>query len=311
MALPAQVDKVLLFFIMNSKGCSAFPMDIKNYLKLRKELIDNRLKDYFVRNSEVPSSLNNAMKYSLFAGGKRLRPILLLAAADVCGGAVKDSIPTACAIEMIHTYSLIHDDLPAMDNDDYRRGKLTSHRKFGEAAAILAGDALLTRAFEIMHPAVVRFVASSAGAAGMVGGQYEDINTASDKAAGGAGNRKLRYIHIHKTAMLIEVSLKAGAVIAGASDRKVKAVAGFGKKAGLAFQIFDDLLDITGDEQKLGKKHSDIKNNKLTYPAVYGYAKSKSSAERLIRSAKKELDVFGSKADILKEIADYILTREN
>ncbi|MDD5687842.1 MAG: polyprenyl synthetase family protein [Elusimicrobia bacterium] len=292
-------------------------MDLKIYLKKKKKIIDNALKKYFSESKETPPIINTAMKYSIFAGGKRLRPVLCLAAGEICGGSVKDILPTACAIEMIHTYSLIHDDLPAMDDDDYRRGKLTSHKKYGEAIAILAGDGLLTKAFEIIHPLVVKEVAVAAGTKGMVGGQVADIEmgmsdvrSPRSKVKGSKSEILVRYIHEHKTAKMIEVSLKVGAILSNASQEKVKALSDYGRKIGLAFQVVDDILDITGNKKKLGKKGSDIKNKKLTYPSIYGIEKSKEKAIMLIESAKKDLNILGKKATILKELADYIVQRE-
>jgi len=300
-------------------------MDLKNFLSEKKKIVDSALKKYFFVDKDEPKIINTAMQYSIFAGGKRLRPILCLIAGEICGGLSKNIIPTACAIEMIHTYSLIHDDLPAMDDDDYRRGRLTSHKKFGEAIAILAGDGLLTKAFEIMDSKVVKEIALASGTKGMVGGQVEDIITSvhsiqyirlcSESYGGQAVNSeqklkvKLEYIHVHKTAKMIEVSLKVGAILANAEPKKVKAISDYGRKIGLAFQISDDILDIIGDKKKLGKKGSDIKNNKLTYPSVYGIEESKNKAKNLISNSKKDLKIFGRKAIILEQLADYIVDR--
>jgi len=322
-------------------------MDLKNFLSEKKKIVDSALKKYFFVDKDEPKIINTAMQYSIFAGGKRLRPILCLIAGEICGGLSKNIIPTACAIEMIHTYSLIHDDLPAMDDDDYRRGKLTSHKKFGEAIAILAGDGLLTKAFEIMDSKVVKEIALASGTKGMVGGQVEDIlmvahpptivvsskdmairhiddtssadrqdiRLCSESYGGQAVNseqklkEKLEYIHVHKTAKMIEVSLKVGAILANAEPKKVKAISDYGRKIGLAFQISDDILDIIGDKKKLGKKGSDIKNNKLTYPSVYGIEESKNKAKNLISNSKKDLKIFGRKAIILEQLADYIVDR--
>ncbi|MEW6557974.1 MAG: polyprenyl synthetase family protein [Elusimicrobiota bacterium] len=286
-------------------------MDLQDYLKKKKLVIDNALKKYFLQNVGEPSIMNTAMRYSIFAGGKRLRPILCLVACEICEGDIKDVIPTACGIEMIHTYSLIHDDLPAMDNDDYRRGKLTSHKKFGEAIAILAGDGLLTKAFEIINPKVVKEIAIAAGTKGMVGGQVIDTQMANGRWQMADGKQKINYIHKHKTAKMIEVSLKAGAILANVSSVKIKALANYGRKIGLAFQIVDDILDIIGDKKKLGKTGSDLKNKKLTYLSVYGLKKSKTEAQKLVKSAKNDLKIFGKKAEPLKAIADYIIQRES
>ncbi|PIU82693.1 MAG: polyprenyl synthetase [Elusimicrobia bacterium CG06_land_8_20_14_3_00_38_11] len=286
-------------------------MNIKLYLKSKKSVVDNALEKYFFKNADEPTIINTAMKYSVFAGGKRFRPILCLEACKICGSRAKNVLPTACAIEMIHTYSLIHDDLPAMDNDDERRGKLTSHKKFGEAIAILAGDGLLTKAFEIIHPKVVKEIAVAAGTKGMVGGQVADIEMEDGRWKMEVGIKKINYIHLHKTAKMIEVSLRAGAVLSDASSVKIKALSNYGRKIGLAFQIADDILDIIGNKKKLGKTGSDLKNKKLTYPSIYGIAKSKQKAAALIKSAKNDLKIFGKKAVVLEKIADYIIQREN
>ncbi len=285
-------------------------MNLQIYLKKRKSIIDNALKKYFLKNADEPTIINTAMKYSVFAGGKRLRPILCLASCEICGGVAKNVMPTACGIEMLHTYSLIHDDLPAMDNDDFRRGKLTSHKKFGEAIAILAGDGLLTKAFEIIEPKVVKEIAVAAGTKGMVGGQVADIQMTNDELRITNYKSKLEYIHEHKTAKMIEVSLKAGAILSGAPLVKIKALSSYGRKIGLAFQIADDILDIIGNKKKLGKTGSDLENKKLTYPSIYGIEKSKQKAEALIKSAKNDLKIFGKKANILNELADYIVKRD-
>lgn len=285
-------------------------MDLQIYLKNKKIIVDNALEKYFPKSADEPAIINSAMKYSVFAGGKRLRPILCLAACEICGGVAKNVMPTACGIEMLHTYSLIHDDLPSMDNDDYRRGKLTSHKKFGEAVAILAGDGLLTKAFEIIEPKVVKEIASAAGTKGMVGGQAADLQMAGSGRQAADNRKKLEYIHIHKTAKMIEVSLTAGGTIAGATKKQLQSLSNYGKKIGLAFQIADDILDIIGNKKKLGKNGSDLKNKKLTYPSVYGMEKSKQKAEALVKSAKNDLKILGKKAFILNKIADYIVKRD-
>ncbi|MFH1540954.1 MAG: polyprenyl synthetase family protein [Elusimicrobiota bacterium] len=285
-------------------------MNIKLYLKKKKSIVGETLKKYFLKNADEPKIINTAMKYSVFANGKRLRPILCLIACDLCDGVEKNVLPTACGIEMLHTYSLIHDDLPSMDNDDYRRGVLTSHKKFGEAIAILAGDGLLTKAFEIIDAKVVKEIAVAAGTKGMVGGQVADIETSNSRLSDLNPQLTLDYIHKHKTAKMIEVSLKVGAILSNVSQKKIKALSNYGIKIGLAFQIVDDILDIIGNKKKLGKTGSDIKNKKLTYPSIYGIEKSKRKAELLIESAKNDLKIFGKKADILEELADYIIKRD-
>jgi geranylgeranyl diphosphate synthase type II len=262
------------------------------------------------------------MAYSVFAGGKRIRPVLVLAAHEACGGIAEDIVPYASALELIHTYSLIHDDLPAMDNDDLRRGKPTSHKVFGEGMAILAGDALLTEAFYLLssrsHHAsviredsllkIIREVAMAAGAHGMVAGQAEDIRA----EGAGPNNENLSFIHAHKTGALITVSVRMGAVLADAKKRDLAALTRYGEHIGLAFQIIDDILDVKGDSAALGKPTgSDERKGKLTYPGLYGTDLSARMAEDHVRSALDALAAFPSAADPLREIALYILERRN
>lgn len=314
--------------------------DIKSYLKEKCELIDSYLESYFSIPSE-PFVLHKAMRYSLFAGGKRIRPILALASYEACGGDSKDIISCASALELIHTYSLIHDDLPSMDNDDLRRGKPTNHKVFGEAMAILAGDALLTEAFYMlsnplsykasplpspppsrgrvrvgvfshkkMKPStlikLIREIAMSAGVHGMVGGQALDIfseNLEPDKDT-------LTLIHLHKTAALITASVRMGAILANTEEKKLKALTEYGTGIGLAFQIIDDILDIEGNAEELGKTAgSDVKMKKMTYPALCGIEKSRQKAKDLISGAIDSLKIFSSKADQLRKIARYLLKR--
>lgn len=292
--------------------------DIKSYLKEKRELIDSYLESYFSIPSE-PFVLHEAMRYSLFAGGKRIRPILTLASYEACGGNPKDIVPYATALELIHTYSLIHDDLPSMDNDDLRRGKPTNHKVFGEAMAILAGDALLTEAFLILsnnlHSSslkpsnlikIIREVSLASGVHGMVGGQALDIfseNIEPDKDT-------LDFIHLHKTAALITASVRMGAILANIKEKKLKALTEYGTGIGLAFQIIDDILDIEGNAEELGKTAgSDIKMKKMTYPALCGTEKSRQKAKDLISDAIDSLKIFSSEADQLRKIARYLLKR--
>ena len=259
------------------------------------------------------------MRYSLFAGGKRIRPILALASYEACGGNPKDIVPYATALELIHTYSLIHDDLPSMDNDDLRRGKPTNHKVFGEAMAILAGDALLTEAFLMLsnnpHSSslklsdlikIIREVSLASGVHGMVGGQALDIfseNIEPDKDT-------LNFIHLHKTAALITASVRMGAILANIKEKKLKALTEYGTGIGLAFQIIDDILDIEGNAEELGKTAgSDIKMKKMTYPALCGTEKSRQKAKDLISDAIDSLKIFSSEADQLRKIARYLLKR--
>lgn len=295
-------------------------MDIKTYLQERRELIESYLKSYF----SVPSSppvLHEALRYSLLAGGKRIRPILVLASYEACGRLPEEIIPQASAVELIHTYSLIHDDLPAMDNDDLRRGRPTSHKVFGEAIAILAGDALLTEAFLMMTTKgrdgkeikplnlvkCVRELALASGAYGMVGGQAQDIlseDSAPDRDT-------LEFIHSHKTAALIAASVRLGAILGGCGMRRMKAFTKYGENVGLAFQIIDDILDIEGMTEELGKTAgSDTKKRKMTYPSLFGLEHARQKAEALISSATDALKVFSSEADPLREIAGYLGKRK-
>lgn len=295
---------------------------ISEYIKHQGKKVEEELARFIPQGWEVPSKLNEAMCYSLMAGGKRLRPILVLAAADSLNGSLEAAMPVACAVEMIHTYSLIHDDLPAMDNDDYRRGKLTNHKVFGEAMAILAGDALLTHAFyEIVQsfrrhdiPAeqvlgIVEDLSMLAGAGGMVGGQAADILGEQ----GITDIRELEYIHTHKTSDLIVFSLRAGGRIAQASDAQLQALGLFGHYIGLAFQIQDDVLDIVGDEHKLGKKvKSDEKMQKVTYPYFIGVDASRDKVKQLTEKGKDAIvDAHFPYPDRLLQLADYLMQRDH
>ncbi len=288
--------------------------------------VNKALDHYLPKENVAPQSVHKAMRYSIFAGGKRLRPVLVIAGSEICGLSGSKVLPTACALEMIHTYSLIHDDLPAMDDDDLRRGKPTSHKVFGEAIAILTGDALLTYAFHLIAknskmvnsagliPQVVETVAQGAGFAGMVGGQVVDIEMGEGKWFRHPRKKQieiLNAIHRGKTAALIKSSLLAGAYLASARPREVKRLERYAEGIGLAFQIADDILDITGDKKLLGKKGSDQANRKLTYPAIYGLEESKRKARSLVAHAKAELNSFGSKSQVLSELADYIIARSN
>ncbi|MBL7649271.1 MAG: polyprenyl synthetase family protein [Candidatus Hydrogenedentes bacterium] len=260
----------------------------------------------------VPASLLEAVRYSLFAGGKRLRPALALAAAEVVSGDDSIALPVACALEMIHTYSLIHDDLPAMDDDDLRRGKPTCHKVYGEATAILAGDALLTMAFDAAADTgsteIVRQLARAAGAGGMVGGQQLDLD--------GEGKQldleALRRIHRAKTGALIQVSLRCGAMAAGATAAQVDALADYGRHLGLAFQITDDILDVVGAEAVIGKPvGSDESRDKSTYPALLGLDESRRLAGEAVASALAALAVFGEEAENLRNLARFVADRES
>jgi len=303
-------------------------MDIKRYLQEKKEVVDSALERYFPslpaphRESDGPPSLYNAIRHSLFAGGKRIRPILSMAAFEATGGKGNGILPFACALEMIHTYSLIHDDLPAIDNDDYRRGKPTCHKVFGEAVGILAGDALLTEAFRLMAgchyqacPSVdqgvvldlIREVAQAAGVLGMVGGQVVDVESEGREV----DLSTLVYIHTHKTGAMISVSIRVGARLGGAKDETLTALTHYGERIGHAFQIADDILNVEGDAYLLGKKTgSDSLKKKATYPSVLGLEESKRRAKEMVAMALDGLRAFGKEADPLREIARFIVARE-
>ena len=297
-------------------------MDLKTYLKKQCKLVDEALDQFLPKADELPFSLHKSMRYSVFAGGKRIRPILMLAACDAVGGEISRAMPAACAMEMIHTYSLIHDDLPAMDDDDFRRGNPTNHKVFGEATAILAGDALLTEAFillsspvagVVMSPAaqlqVIREIGHCAGSRGMVGGQVVDMES---EGKGEIDLATVQYIHTHKTGALIKASVKAGAILGGADEAGLAALTRYGEAIGLAFQIADDILDIEGTTEEIGKDAgSDEARGKATYPAVMGLAESKKRAVELVDMALESLAGFDHRADPLREIATYIVKRKS
>ena len=297
-------------------------MDLKKYLKERCTLVDEALDRYLPPADELPQSIHKSMRYSVFAGGKRVRPILLLAACDAVGGDIGNAMPAACAMEMIHTYSLIHDDLPAMDDDDFRRGNPTNHKVFGEAIAILAGDALLTEAFILLSnpdymdntPAarllpVVHEISRCAGSRGMVGGQVVDMESEGKPDIDLA---TVQYIHTRKTGALIKASVKAGAILGGADGARLDAVTRYGEAIGLAFQIADDILDIEGTTEEIGKDAgSDEARGKATYPAVMGIAEAKRRAAELAEMALDALSAFDDKADPLREIARYVVYRKS
>jgi geranylgeranyl diphosphate synthase, type II len=297
-------------------------MDLKVYLKEQCARIDAALDRFLPRETELPHSVHKAMRYSIFAGGKRLRPILMLAACQAISGDTGRAIPAACAMEMIHTYSLIHDDLPAMDDDDFRRGNPTNHKVFGEAIAILAGDALLTEAFKLASDprftdgcepsgllAVIHEIATCAGSYGMVGGQVVDMESEGRHDIDLA---TVQYIHTHKTGALIKASVVAGALLGGATGQQLASITRYGEAAGLAFQIADDILDIEGTTEEIGKDTgSDEARGKATYPAVMGLAAAKQEAQSMMDEALRALKIFGAEADTLREIARYIVQRRN
>lgn len=292
-------------------------LSLKSYLATHARSVDAALDRFLPAASRKPATIHKAMRYSLFAGGKRLRPILCLAAAEACGGKLSDALPLACAVECVHTYSLVHDDLPAMDNDDYRRGRLTNHKVFGEGMAVLAGDALLTVAFEIVAQAkgwprydtraLVRELADAAGSLKLIAGQVADLE--------GEGKRttkaQLRFIHECKTAALLTTSIRLGAMSANAPAKALKALTTFGYSLGLAFQVIDDILDVTQTSEKLGKSAGkDVAAQKATYPAILGLEGAKAEARRLTAEAHAALNGFGGRGARLRQLADHLLERD-
>jgi geranylgeranyl diphosphate synthase type II len=292
-------------------------MSLETYLRTRARLVDRALQRALPPERARPRTIHTAMRYSVFAGGKRLRPILLLAAAEACGGDLSHAMPAACAIECVHTYSLIHDDLPCMDDDDLRHGRPTNHKVFGEGLAVLAGDALLTVAFEILAaaPAVRRYpvatlveeLARAAGSRWLIAGQVLDLEGEDRKTS----LRELQFIHRAKTAALLTAAIRLGAMSANASATRLKALTLFGEALGLAFQIIDDILDVTQTTTKLGKTAGkDIAATKATYPAIVGLDRSRREAQRLTNDARAALAGFGNDAARLIELSDFLLDRE-
>ncbi len=290
---------------------------LTQYYQEKCTIIDKELAELISSKNATPAIIFEAMEYSLFAGGKRLRPIMLMAAADAVGGKGTDYVKMACGLEMIHTYSLIHDDLPAMDDDDYRRGKLTSHKVFGEGMAILAGDGLLTAAFTTMLSqshvdpavilAVVKEISTAAGAYGMIGGQVIDL-TSEGKAI---DLETVQLMHQGKTGALFEAALRAGAQLAGALQWQVAALTEYAQQFGLAFQITDDILDVVGSQEKIGKPvGSDLKNHKATYVTLYSLEEARIMGKEAVDQALRSLGKFGPEADILREMVKSLLSRD-
>lgn len=294
-------------------------INFKKYITLKASYVNSALKKFLPKDNSI---ISQSMRYSVMACGKRLRPILVFLAAELFGGKDKDVLPAACAVEFLHTYSLVHDDLPAMDNDNLRRGIPTNHKKFGECAAILCGDALLTEAFNLITKSnsdskninkAIKILADYGGYKGMIAGQAEDTL--------GTGNwnqkdkkileQKLRFIQIQKTAALIVASLKIGAVLAKADKKVLKLLETYGTNIGMAFQITDDILDVYADKKLLGKNGSDADNDKLTALSLFGKEESQHKADQHITKAKKALSIFGEKAELLLQLADYITTRSH
>ncbi|MBU1428823.1 polyprenyl synthetase family protein [bacterium] len=285
-------------------------MNFKKYLENKKNIIDKALDEYLPPEEKSPSIIHKAMRYSVFSGGKRIRPILALAAAELFGRDAESVLKAACGIELIHTFSLIHDDLPCIDNDDFRRGKPSNHKVFGEAIVLLAGDALLVSGFdliiknsevkEIKKQSILKLIKEISfyiGTENMLGGQVEDINLKNEDIT----KADLTNLYMKKTAALICLSIRAGAILSGANQKQLKALTKYGENIGLAFQIVDDMLDIMQDQRDMGKPN---------YANKYGIKESKSESERLIGEAKDSLKIFNHKAETLRSLADYILTRK-
>lgn len=294
-------------------------MDIQNFLKERAAVVDRALDQILPAAHEPPPSIHQAMRYSIFAGGKRLRPILCLESGRVAGAEELALIPLACALELIHTYSLIHDDLPALDNDDLRRGQPTVHKKFNEATAILTGDALLTLAFQVLSGWIeggnlpgkrimaLREIAVAAGTVhGMIGGQVADLEAEGKNISA----EVLHYIHSSKTGALIRAAVRSGALVGTAVEKEVDLLTSFGTHIGLAFQIVDDILDVVSSAEVLGKTPGkDRSTKKATYPALYGLEESRRRAKQLITEAVASLEPFGSRAENLRALARYFVDR--
>src|SRR5688572_7665423 len=291
--------------------------DLVSYLQESTEAVNRALDGFLPKAKTKPSTIHTAMRYSLFAGGKRLRPALCIAAAEACGGDRKDALPFACAVECIHTYSLIHDDLPAMDNDDFRRGKPTNHKVYGEGIAILAGDGLLTQAFEILvqskatqrysHQTMVLELAQASGSLQLIAGQVADLEGEGKKIS----LKELEYIHERKTSALLRCAVRLGGMSANCTEAHLRALSDFGYYVGLAFQVIDDILDVTQTSEQLGKTAGkDLSAKKATYPSVVGLDKSRGIASKLTRQAYDSLKPFKGKAVALEVLAKYLLERD-
>ena len=293
--------------------------DFNEWISYRKNLINKELELYLNKINNFQSIIYDAINYSTFAGGKRIRPILTLASYELFDYDILIPMPFACAVEMIHTYSLIHDDLPAMDNDDFRRGKPSCHKKFGEDIAILTGDALLNKAYEIIFdlnsqknipPEKIieagRILATASGSEGMIGGQIVDLHHEKNNL------EVLEYMHLHKTGAIINASSKIGGILGGADDEELGYLDEFSRNLGLAFQVKDDILDVEGTNEDIGKPSgSDIENKKLTYVTLMGVEKAKKLEKELTEKSISSLDYFGSNGKCLKELAKSLLNRKN
>jgi len=300
---------------MKTHPAASFALEA--FLAKSTTAVNRALDRYLPSATTRPATIHEAMRYSLFAGGKRMRPALCLAAANACSGRPADAMPLACAVECIHTYSLVHDDLPAMDNDDYRRGKLTNHKVFGEGIAVLAGDGLLTQAFEIAakckgwprysHSQIILELASAAGSLQLIAGQVADLEAEGRKISA----TDLRYIHERKTSALLCCSVRLGGMSANCTAAQLQALTDFGYHVGLAFQVIDDILDVTQTSEKLGKTAGkDTKAQKATYPSIVGLEKSRKIAQELTKRAFAALTPFRTKAAALHALAEYLLTRD-
>ena len=293
------------------------PFNLQQFLATRTKTVNAALDKFLPSDKTRPATIHKAMRYSLFAGGKRMRPALCLAAAQACGGREADALPLACAVECIHTYSLFHDDLPGMDNDDFRRGKPTNHKVFGEGIAVLAGDALLTQAFEIAaqakgwprypHQTLILEIAKASGSLQLVAGQVADLEGEGKKLSA----NELRYIHERKTSALLCCSVRLGGMSANCTSAQLKALTDFGYHVGLAFQVIDDILDVTQTSEQLGKTAGkDVAEQKATYPAIVGLEKSRKIAEQLTAKAFAALKTFKGKAVALEALAEFLLKRD-
>lgn len=293
------------------------PFDLQQFLSTRTETVNRALDQLLPPEKTRPATIHKAMRYSIFAGGKRMRPALSLAAAQACGGSEKNALPLACAVECIHTYSLIHDDLPAMDNDDFRRGKPTNHKVFGEGIAVLAGDALLTQAFEIaaQSKAAIRYprekmileLATASGSLQLIAGQVADLEAEGKRIS----EPELKFIHERKTSALLCCSVRLGGMSANCTPAQLTALTDFGYNVGLAFQVIDDILDVTQTSEQLGKTAGkDVAVQKATYPAIVGLEKSRQIAAKLTDKAFAALKVFKGRAVALEALAQYLLQRD-
>jgi geranylgeranyl diphosphate synthase, type II len=315
--IPFKFQRFSGIFWRNFMVAKQSPFDLNQFLATRTDAVNVALGQFIPSEKTKPATIHKAMRYSLFAGGKRMRPAVLLAAAQACGGSEKDALPLACAVECIHTYSLIHDDLPAMDDDDFRRGKPTNHKVFGEGIAVLAGDALLTQAFEIAaqckkfprypHDKIILEIARASGSLQLVGGQVADLEGENRKLS----VAELRYIHERKTSALLCCSVRLGGMSANCTPAQLKALTDFGYNVGLAFQVIDDILDVTQTTEQLGKTAGkDVAVQKATYPAIVGLEKSRKIAAQLTAKAFAALKIFKGKAVALEALAEYLLKRD-